>query len=147
MISVFHFIDLVFLEYITMQSSIPQPVIGVPLLDRTASPLPPAFQVSSLPPAQRPICRSWSRLFLHHLPLLRKAIINSEDNIEEIRAIFNSKPLCDAMNAIEQENDIVIIETYATIKAYLATTRARRCESVSTHHWNNDSHFMGFAKN
>jgi hypothetical protein len=82
-----------------------------------------------------------------------KAIINSEDNIEEIRAIFNSRPLRDAMNEIEQENDVVIIETYATVKAYLAKTRpliqvGKKVQtSVHIPEWNNDSHLVDFAEN
>jgi hypothetical protein len=52
-----------------------------------------------------------------------KAITNGQDNIEEIRSIFSSKLLRDAMNDIERENEIVIIETCRMVEAYLAKTR------------------------
>ena len=42
---------------------------------------------------------------------VNKVIINCENNIKEIRAIFNSRSLHDVMNEIKQENDIVIVET------------------------------------
>jgi hypothetical protein len=42
---------------------------------------------------------------------VNKAIINCENNIEEIRTIFNSRSFHDVMNEIKQENDIVIVET------------------------------------
>jgi hypothetical protein len=40
-----------------------------------------------------------------------KAITTGMQNIEEIRGIYSSKLLLDAMNDIEKENDLVIIAT------------------------------------
>jgi hypothetical protein len=82
-----------------------------------------------------------------------KAIINSKDNIEEIQAIFNLRPLRNAINEIKQENDVVIIETYAIVKVYLAKTRpliqvSKKVQtSVYILKWNNDSYLIDFAKN
>ncbi len=63
------------------------------------------------------------------------------------RAILNSKPLRDAMNDIERDNDVVFTETYETVKAYLAKTRPLMQTSVHTPEWNNVSYFVGFAEN
>jgi hypothetical protein len=59
-------------------------------------------------------------LFLHICPYcVGEAIFNGEDNVKEIRAIFNSKP---AINEVKEKKDIVITETYKTVKVYLAVS-------------------------
>jgi glutamyl-tRNA reductase len=47
--------------------------------------------------------------------------MNGQENIEEIRSMFNSKLLHDAMNDIEKENDVVILETCEMVEEYLET--------------------------